>query len=81
MNLGKGENSQKSQYFPPIVPVITDDDIPAKDIDDITAKILMWCSANKLSLNDNKTENLKFSLNRRYYSIDNTVKFVGRLFI
>ena len=52
------------------------DDLSTIDIDDITAKILTWCNANKLSLNSNKTESLQFSLNRRCRT-DNAVKFLG----
>ena len=35
-----------------------------KLIDDIIARVELWCNSNRLALNSNKTENIKFSLNR-----------------
>lgn len=55
----------------------TNKDISNRELTVKTKIIQEWCNANSLSLNNNKTSSMNFSLNRSLALVDNPIKFLG----
>lgn len=50
---------------------------PDDILENVAIKIVEWCNANFLSLNKDKTIDMKFSLNRKYTEKASALKFLG----
>ncbi|PSN50366.1 hypothetical protein C0J52_07615 [Blattella germanica] len=55
----------------------TSENLLVSKLDLITSKVIEWCDANKLSLNNDKTVDLNYDLSRKSYDPDEGVKFLG----